>query len=44
MKVLNMTEARNSFKDIFDSIFLNNEEVIIHREGRENVVMIPFYM
>ena len=37
-----MTEARNNFKAIFDAVFLNNEEVIIHRKGRENVVVIPF--
>lgn len=37
-----MTEARNKFKDIFDAVYHNNEEVIIHRKGRENVVVIPF--
>jgi antitoxin YefM len=37
-----MTEARNNFKAIFDAVFLNNEEVIIHRKGCENVVVIPF--
>lgn len=42
MQVVSMTEARNKFKDIFDAVYHNNEEVIIHRKGRENVVVIPF--
>ena len=42
MQVVSMTEARNNFKEIFDSVYLNNEEVIIHRKGRENIVVIPF--
>lgn len=42
MQVVSMTEARNNFKSIFDSVYLDNEEVIIHRKGHENVVMIPF--
>ncbi len=37
-----MTNARNNFIEIFDSVYLNNEEVIVHRKGRENVVIIPF--
>ncbi len=37
-----MTEARNNFKAIFDAVFLDNDEVIIHRKGKENVVVIPF--
>ncbi len=41
MQVVSMTEARNNFKSIFDVVFHDNEEVIIHRKGRENVVMIP---
>lgn len=42
MQVVSMTEARNNFKAIFDSVFLDNDEVIIHRKGNENVVVIPF--
>lgn len=42
MQVVSMTEARNNFKDIFDSVFYDNDEVIIHRKGKENVVVIPF--
>jgi len=42
MQVVSMTEARNNFKTIFDAVYNDNEEVIIHRKGRENVVVIPF--
>ena len=42
MQVVSMTEARNNLKEIFDAVYLDNEEVIIHRKGRENVVIIPF--
>ncbi|SHO80466.1 YefM protein (antitoxin to YoeB) [hydrothermal vent metagenome] len=42
MQVISMTEARNNFKAIFDSVYHDNDEVIIHRKGRENIVMIPF--
>ncbi|MCT7606787.1 type II toxin-antitoxin system Phd/YefM family antitoxin [Aliarcobacter butzleri] len=42
MQVVSMTEARNNFKAIFDAVFHNNEEIIIHRKGRENVVVVPF--
>ena len=41
MQVVSMTEARNNFKAIFDSVFNDHDEVIIHRKGRENVVVIP---
>jgi len=42
MQVVSMTEARNNLKEIFDAVYLDKEEVIIHRKGRENVVIIPF--
>jgi len=42
MQVVSMTEARNNFKSIFDSVYIDNDEVIIHRKGNENVVVIPF--
>lgn len=42
MQVVSMTEARNNFKDIFDSVYHDHDEVIIHRKGKENVVVIPF--
>ena len=42
MQVVSMTEARNNFKSIFDAVYHDNDEVIIHRKGRENVVVIPF--
>jgi len=40
MQVISMTEARNNLKAVFDSVYRDHEEVIIHRKGRENVVMI----
>ena len=42
MQVVSMTEARSSFKYIFDAVYHDNNEVIIHRKGKENVVVIPF--
>jgi len=42
MQVVSMTEARNNFKAIFDSVYLEHDEVIIHRKGKENVVVISF--
>ena len=42
MHVVSMTEARNNFKAIFDAVYNDNDEVIIHRKGKENVVVIPF--
>ncbi len=40
MQILSLTEARNNIKAMFDSVYLNNEEVVIHRKGRESVVVI----
>jgi len=40
MQVISLTEARNNIKTMFDSVYLDNEEVIIHRKGRESVVVI----
>jgi len=40
MQVVSLTEARNNLKSVFDSVYINHEEVIIHRKGHENVVMI----
>ncbi len=42
MQVVSMTEARNNLKMIFDSVYLHNDEVIIHRKDKENVVLISF--
>ena len=42
MQVVNYSTARNNLKAIFDSVYGDNEEVIIHRKGGENVVVIPF--
>ena len=40
MQVISLTEARNNLKAVFDSVYLDHEEVVIHRKGRENVVVI----
>ena len=40
MQVVSLTEARNNLKSVFDSVYQNNDEVIIHRKGCENVVVI----
>jgi len=40
MQVLSLTEVRNNIKAMFDSVYLDNEEVIIHRKGKESVVVI----
>ena len=40
MQVLSLTEARNNIKEMFESVYNDNEEVIIHRKGRESVVVI----
>ena len=40
MQVVSLTEARNNLKSLFDSVYLDNDEVIIHRKGHENVVVI----
>ena len=42
MQVLSLTEARNNLKAVFDSVYLDNDEVVIHRKGHENVVVISF--
>ena len=40
MQVVSLTEARNNLKSVFDSVYIDHEDVVIHRKGRENVVMI----
>jgi len=42
MQVLSLTEARNNLKSVFDSVYHDNDEVVIHRKGKENVVVISF--
>ena len=41
MQVVSATEVRNNFKSIFDEVYYKNEEDVVHRKGRENVVIIP---
>jgi len=40
MQVLSLTEARNNIKEVFESVYEDNEEIIIHRKGRESVIVI----
>jgi len=40
MQVYSLTEARNNIKEMFESVYEDNEEVVIHRKGRESVVVI----
>ena len=40
MQVISLTEARNNIKAMFESVYNDNEEIIIHRKGRESVVVI----
>ncbi len=40
MQVVNFTEARNNLKAIFDTVYHNGEEVIVHRKNNENVAII----
>ena len=42
MQVVSLTEARNNLKSVFDAVYKDHDEVIIHRKGKENVVVIPF--
>ncbi len=41
MQVFSLTEARNNIKELFETVYNNKEEVVIHRKGRESVVVIP---
>jgi antitoxin YefM len=40
VEILSFTEARNNLKEVFERVYFDNEEVIIHRKGRESVVVI----
>ena len=40
MQVVSFTEARNNLKAIFDDVYHNDEEVIVHRKNSENVAII----
>lgn len=42
LNVVSLTEARNNLKAVFDSVYRDHEEVIIHRKGRENIKREPF--
>jgi len=40
MQVMSLLEAKDNIKEVFESVYFDNEEVIIHRDGRESVVVI----
>jgi len=40
MEIVTITEARNNFKELFDKVVYGHEEIILHRKGKESVVMI----
>ena len=40
MQVISITELQNNFARIFDNVYYDKEEVIIHRKNKENIVMI----
>ena len=42
MQVVSLTEARNNLKSVFDAVYKDHDEVVIHSKGKENVVIIPF--
>lgn len=42
MQVVSLTEARNNLKSVFEAVYNDHDEVVIHRKGKENVVVIPF--
>ncbi len=42
MQVMSLTEARNNLKAVFDAAYNDHEDIIIHRKGNENVVVISF--
>ena len=41
MQIVSLTKAENNFKDIFNSVYHDSEEVIIHNEENKNIVIIP---
>ena len=42
MQVMNFNEVQTNLQLIFDSVYIDNEEIIINRKGSENIVLIPF--
>jgi len=40
MQIYSLSEAKHNIRAMFDSVYLNKEEVVIHRKGRESVVVI----
>jgi len=42
MQVINIAEIQNNFNTIFDNVIKNQDEIIVNRNGKENIVIIPF--
>ena len=41
MEVYSLTEARKRLTELFDKVYFDKEDVVIHRKSRESVVVIP---
>lgn len=41
MEVYSLTEARKHLKELFDKVYFDKEDIIIHRKSKESVVVIP---
>ena len=41
MEVYSLTEARKRLKELFEKVYFDKEDVIIHRKSKESVVVIP---
>lgn len=42
MQIVNFAEASSNLDAIFNRVFLDNEEVVMHKENGQNVVVITF--
>ena len=41
MEVYSLSEARKHLKELFDKVYFDKEDIIIHRKSKESVVVIP---
>ena len=42
MQVVNFKEALLNLDAVFNKVYLDNEEVVMHKDNGQNIVMIPF--
>ena len=42
MQVINFKEALLNLDAVFNKVYLDNEEVVMHKDNGQNIVMIPF--